>query len=266
MIDLTTSYLGLDLRSPIVASASPITVTWPAPTARRRRVGAIVMPSLFEEEILHEEIQLSQALEAGSDHFAEALDYFPSVGDVADAGRRYLGDLQRIKAAFDVPVIGSLNATSPGGWIRYARLIEEAGADAIELNLYHVAADPDRSGADVEAADLDVVAAVRAELGIPLAVKLSPYYSAVAAFATGVADAGADGLVLFNRFYQPDLDLDTLDVVPAWSSAASGSCACRCAGSPSCGRGCPASLSPRPPASPMEPTWSRHSWWAPMSR
>ena len=215
MTDLTTSYLGLRLRSPIVASASPITRDL-ASVQQLIEAGAaaIVLPSLFEEEIVHEEVQLSQALEAGSDHFAEALDYFPSVGDVADAGRRYLGDLQRIKAASDVPVIGSLNATSRGGWIRYARLIEEAGADAIELNLYHVAADPDRSGADVESADLDVVAAVRAELGIPLAVKLSPYYSAVAAFATGVAAAGADGLVLFNRFYQPDLDLDTLDVVP----------------------------------------------------
>jgi len=213
--DLTTSYLGLRLRSPIVASASPITRDL-ATVQQLVEAGAaaIVLPSLFEEEIVHEEVQLSRALEAGSGHFPEALDYFPSVGDVADVGQRYLGDLQRIKAASDVPVIGSLNATSRGGWIRYARLIEEAGADALELNLYHVAADPGRSAADVEAADLDVVAAVRAELGIPLAVKLSPYYSALAGFAARVAGAGADGLVLFNRFYQPDLDLDTLDVVP----------------------------------------------------
>ena len=178
-------------------------------------VGAIVLPSLFEEEILHEEIQLNWALEAGSDHFAEALDYFPAVTDFADAGRalpRRSRSASRPRSA--VPVIGSLNATSTGGWTRYARLIEEAGADAVELNLYHVAADPHRTAAEIEAADLEVVAATRAQIGIPLAVKLSPYYSAMANFATRVVAAGADGLVLFNRFYQPDLDLDTLEVVP----------------------------------------------------
>ena len=132
----------------------------------------------------------------------------------ADAGQRYLGDLEGIKARSAIPVIGSLNATSTGGWTRYARLIEEAGADAVELNLYHVAADPHRTAADIEAADLEVVAATRAQISIPLAVKLSPYYSAMANFATRVVAAGADGLVLFNRFYQPDLDLATLEVVP----------------------------------------------------
>ena len=215
MTDLSTSYLGLALRSPIVASASPLTRD---PEAARRiedaGAAAIVLPSLFEEEILHEELQLTAALEAGSEHFAEALDYFPAVADVADAGERYLRDLGRIKAHASVPIIGSLNATSTGGWTRYARRIEDTGADAIELNLYHVAADPGRSAADMEAADLAVVAAVRAQLGIPLAVKLSPYYSAMANFATRVVEAGADGLVLFNRFYQPDLDLDTFEVVP----------------------------------------------------
>jgi dihydroorotate dehydrogenase (fumarate) len=215
MVDLTSTYLGLRLRSPIVASASPITRD--VPTVRQlvaAGAGAIVLPSLFEEEIVHEEVELNRALEAGSEHFAEALEYFPAVDDVADAGRRYLLDLERIKAAAsDVPVIGSLNATSTGGWSRYAKRIEEAGADAVELNLYHVAADPGRSADDMESADLEVVSAVRAEIGIPLAVKLSPYYSAMANFATRVARAGADGLVLFNRFYQPDLDLDTLEVV-----------------------------------------------------
>jgi dihydroorotate dehydrogenase (fumarate) len=215
MVDLSSTYLGLRLRSPIVASASPITRD---ALAVRQLVaagaGAIVLPSLFEEEIVHEQVELNRALEAGSEHFAEALEYFPTVNDVADAGRRYLADLERIKAAAsDVPVIGSLNATSMGGWSRYAKRIEEAGADAVELNLYHVAADPGRSADDMESADLEVVSAVRAEIGIPLAVKLSPYYSAMANFATRVASAGADGLVLFNRFYQPDLDLDTLEVV-----------------------------------------------------
>lgn len=215
MVDLTTSYLGIPLRSPIVASASPI--TGDVATVRRLEdagVGAIVMPSLFEEEILHDEIQLNWALEAGSDHFAEALDYFPAVSEFAHAGQRYLADLEAIKAGTAVPVIGSLNATSTGGWTHYAKLIEDAGADAVELNLYRVAADPDRTAAEMEAADLEVIAATRAQLRIPLAVKLSPYYSAMANFATSVAAAGADGLVLFNRFYQPDLDLDTLEVVP----------------------------------------------------
>ena len=215
MIDLSTRYLGLDLRSPIVASASPLNRDADT-VARIEAAGAaaIVLPSLFEEEILHEEIQLNRALEAGSEHFAEALDYFPAFDTFADAGVRYLADLEHVKSRASVPIIGSLNATSAGGWVRYAKLIADAGADALELNLYHVAADPHRSAADIEAADLDVIAAVRAEIDIPLAVKLSPYYSAMANFAARVVAAGADGLVLFNRFYQPDLDLDTLDVVP----------------------------------------------------
>jgi dihydroorotate dehydrogenase (fumarate) len=215
MVDLTTRYLGLELRSPIVASASPITRD--LVTVQRLEaigVGAVVLPSLFEEEIVHEELRLNHALEAGSEHFAEALDYFPAVESFTDVGGSYLADLERIRSSVGIPVIGSLNATSPGGWTRHARLMQEAGADAVELNLYHVAADPTRTAIEVEAADLEVIAAVRAELTIPLAVKLSPYYSAMASFAVGAAGAGADGLVLFNRFYQPDLDLETLDVVP----------------------------------------------------
>ncbi|MFI5040324.1 MAG: dihydroorotate dehydrogenase-like protein [Acidimicrobiales bacterium] len=215
MTDLSTRYLGLHLRSPIVASASPLNRD-PDTVARIEAAGAaaVVLPSLFEEEILHEELHLTRALEAGSEHFAEALDYFPAIDDFADAGERYLADLERVKATASVPVIASLNATSTGAWARYAALIADAGADALELNLYHVAADPHRNAADMEAADLDVIAAVRAEIDIPLAVKLSPYYSAMANFAARAMAGGADGLVLFNRFYQPDLDLDTLEVVP----------------------------------------------------
>jgi dihydroorotate dehydrogenase (fumarate) len=215
MTDLSTRYLGLDLRSPIVASASPLNGE-PATARLVEEAGAaaIVLPSLFEEEILHEDVELNRALEQGSEHFAEALDYFPAVESLPQlATDRYLARLEAIKAQSSVPVIGSLNATSAGGWSRYAALIEAAGADALELNLYHVAADPDRTGADREAADLDIVRSVRAALAIPLAVKLSPYYSAMANFARQVVAAGADGLVLFNRFYQPDLDLDTLDVI-----------------------------------------------------
>ena len=215
MIDLATRYLGLELPSPIVASASPLTRD--VEHARRLEAagaGAIVLPSLFEEEILHEEVSLNRSLEAGSEQFAEALDYFPLVAGFEDAGDRYVADLERIKSAVSIPVIGSLNAVSPGGWARYASLIQDAGADALELNLYHVAADPTRSAAEMEAIDLDIVAAVRAQLSIPLAVKLSPYYSAMANFAARVVETGAAGLVLFNRFYQPDLDLETFDVVP----------------------------------------------------
>jgi dihydroorotate dehydrogenase (fumarate) len=212
--DLSTRYLGLDLRTPIVASASPLNGE-PATAKLVEEAGAsaIVMPSLFEEEILHEEIQLTRSLEAGSEHFAEALDYFPDVGEFASAGDRYLAKLEQLRAQSSVPIIASLNADSRGGWVRHASLIEQAGASALELNLYHVAADPTRNAASMEGADLEVVRAVRAAISIPLAVKLSPHYSAMANFARAVVDAGADGLVLFNRFYQPDLDLEALEVV-----------------------------------------------------
>jgi dihydroorotate dehydrogenase (fumarate) len=215
VVDLSTDYLGLALRSPIVASASPVTRD-PAVVRLLEDAGAaaVVMPSLFEEEILHEELHLTRALEAGSEHFAEALDYFPAIDELADAGDRYLRSLEAVRSAVSIPVIASLNATSPGGWVRYAELLEAAGADALELNLYHLAADPGRSAADIEDGDLAIVEAVRDRIAIPLAVKLSPYYSAFAGFARRVVDAGADGLVLFNRFYQPDIDLETLTVVP----------------------------------------------------
>ncbi len=213
-VDLGTTYLGLRLRSPLVASASPLTGE-PA-TARRLEdagAGAIVLPSLFEEEILNEEIELNRSIETGTEQFAEALDYFPRIDSFAGAGDRYLSRLEQIKKQASIPVIASLNATSVGGWIRYATRMQDAGADALELNVYRVAADPSARGADVETADLDLIAAVRAAVTIPLAVKLSPFYGALANFAGHAVEAGADGLVLFNRFYQPDLDLDTLDVV-----------------------------------------------------
>ena len=214
MTDLSTRYLGLDLRTPIVASASPLNGDLAsAKLVEDAGASAIVMPSLFEEEIIHEEIELNRALEAGSEHFAEALDYFPDVGRVATAGDRYLAKIEALKAQSSVPIIASLNATSAGGWIQHASRIEHAGADALELNLYHVAADPVRDARAMEAADLEVIRSVASALSIPLAVKLSPYYSAMAHFAAEAVDSGADGLVLFNRFYQPDLDLDTLEVV-----------------------------------------------------
>jgi dihydroorotate dehydrogenase (fumarate) len=214
-VDLHTGYLGLELRSPIVASAAPHNGE-PATAARLEAagVGAIVLPSLFEEDILSEELGLNHSLEQGTEHFAEALDYFPAVDGFVGVADRYLASVERVKAQAGVPIIASLNADSTGGWVRYARRLQDAGADALELNLYRIAADPRRAAAAMEAADLELIAAVRASVTIPLAVKLSPYYSAFADFAAAAIGAGADGLVLFNRFYQPDLDLDSLEVVP----------------------------------------------------
>ena len=214
-VELRTSYLGLDLRSPVLASAAPYNGD-PAMAVRldRAGVGAIVLPSLFEEEILAEELETDRSLEQGTELFAEALGYFPAIERFSGAADRYVTSLERVKAAVGVPVIASLNASSGGGWVRQAQRIEAAGADALELNLYHLSADPRRTAAQMEAIDLGLIADVRDAVTIPLAVKLSPYYSAMAHFAGTAIAAGADGLVLFNRFYQPDLDLETLDVVP----------------------------------------------------
>ncbi|HEX7490470.1 MAG TPA: dihydroorotate dehydrogenase-like protein [Candidatus Limnocylindrales bacterium] len=222
-VDLSTKYLGLQLRSPIVASASPLTgVAASARLLDEAGVGAIVLPSLFEEEILNDEIGLNKSLETGAGQFAEALEYFPTVEMLPGIGDRYLANLAAIKAQSSVPVIASLNATSAGGWVRYAKLMQDAGADALELNLYRVAADPTKTAAEMDAADLDLIAKVRSAVTIPLAVKLSPYYSAFSNFAGKAVGCGANGLVLFNRFYQPDLDLETLGVVNTLDLSQSG--------------------------------------------
>lgn len=220
--DLRTRYLGLDLRSPIIASSSP----WTGDPEVVRRLedagaGAVVLPSLFEEEILNEELQLSRSLEQGDEQFGEALSYFPRIQQYTGTGDQYLARLERTRRSVSIPVVASLNAATPGGWVRYARLMQDAGADALELNLYHVVADPAMTGTAREARDLELIAAVRAAVTIPLAVKLSPYYSALAHFASAAVEAGAGGLVLFNRFYQPDLDLETLDVVATVSLSGS---------------------------------------------
>ncbi len=214
-VDLRTRYLGLDLRSPIVASAAPHNDdSVVAARLQQAGAGAIVLPSLFEEEIVAEETELNRSLEQGTEHFAEALDYFPAIGQFMGAADRYLGAVEQVRARATVPIIGSLNATSRGAWVRYARRIQDAGADALELNLYRVAADPARSSADLEVADLELIADVRAAITIPLAIKLSPFYSSLAHFVPEARIAGADGFVLFNRFYQPDLDIEALEVVP----------------------------------------------------
>jgi dihydroorotate dehydrogenase (fumarate) len=211
-IDLTAPYLGLTLRSPLIASAGPL--TGDVESAKRLAgagVGAIVLPSLFEEEIVAEELALNAALEAGTENSPEGHGFFPPI-EGATVADRYLANLARIKAAVDVPVIASLNATSVGAWSRYATLVAEAGADALELNVYRVAANPYLIAADVEVSDLELIAEVCRVATLPVAVKLSPYYSAMANFARQVTQAGARGLVLFNRFYQPDIDLETMDV------------------------------------------------------
>ena len=213
--DLRTRYLGLELRSPVVASASPLNQHVDSVRAIvDAGAAAVVMPSLFEEEVLHEQVGLHDALEVGAEQVGEATDYFPEFSGLLTVADRYVGAIEALKAAVDVPVVASLNAAHAGSWELYARRLVDAGADAVELNLYTVAADPRRSGAEVEAEMLAAVATVRGAIEVPLAVKVSPFLSSFAHFAHEARDAGADGLVVFNRFYQPDIDLDTMEVVP----------------------------------------------------
>jgi dihydroorotate dehydrogenase (fumarate) len=213
--DLTSTYLGLRLSGPVIASASPL--TGKVESLRQLEAAgasAVVLPSLFEEELVDEELSIHEALEQGTNSFAESLDYFPDT-DFYDLGpQRHVRLVEEAKRALAIPVIASVNAARSGSWQRYATMMAEAGADAIELNLYAMAADPSLGSGDVEESYLDVVREVRAAVGVPLAVKLSPYFSCLPHFAAAVVAAGVDGLVLFNRFYQPDLDLQTLDVTP----------------------------------------------------
>jgi dihydroorotate dehydrogenase (fumarate) len=215
MADLQSRYLGKTLRTPLVASSSPLTGTLDG-LRRLEDAGAsaVVLPSLFEEQLTADSLAIHGALEAGTGVFAEALDYLPAQDSYDTGPDRHLALLADARRALAIPVIASLNGTTLGGWVEHARLLQQAGADALELNLYQVAADPAHSSAELERRELELVAAVHAEITIPLAVKLSPYFTGLAHFAARLVEAGADGLVLFNRFYQPDLDLETLAVVP----------------------------------------------------
>jgi dihydroorotate dehydrogenase (fumarate) len=214
-MDLSTTYLGLRLPHPIVPGASPL--AWDLGTIRRLEdagAPAIILPSLFEEQIAADELGTIHHLDAHEDAHAEALSYFPLADEFTMGPDRYLEHVRRVRAAVAVPVIGSLNGTTPSGWLDYARLIQEAGADALELNFYHVATDPDDSAHALEQRLLDLVAAIKTTVTIPVAVKLSPFFSSLAHLARRLDEAGADGLVLFNRFYQPDIDPETLSAVP----------------------------------------------------
>lgn len=214
-MDLSTIYLGLELDNPIVPAASPLTEDLNM-IRRLEDAGApaLVMHSLFEEQISGEGRQLDHYLSYFTDSFAEALTYFPEQTDFQVGPEEYLEKIHLAKRAVQIPIIGSLNGVSTGGWTEYAGLIQEAGADALELNIYYLPTDPWLTGADIEKMYLDVVREVRAAIDIPLAVKIGPYFSSTAHMAMQLAEAGADALVLFNRFYQPDLDLDKLEVVP----------------------------------------------------
>ena len=215
MPDLTTTYLGLPLRTPLVASASPLSKT--LDSARRLEdagAAALVMYSLFEEQITHESRQLDHYLSRSTHSSAEALSYFPDLDRYNLEPDAYVHHLRRLKEALGIPVIGSLNGVTAGGWIDYASWIEQVGADALELNIYYLPTDPFLSSAELEDRYVELVRAVRARVSIPLAVKLSPSFTGLPNMARRLAEAGADGLVLFNRFYQPDFDLVNLEVVP----------------------------------------------------
>jgi len=215
-VDLTTTYLGLTLRNPIVASASPLTGTLNSlQQLQDAGAAAVVLPSLFEEQIEHDAMAIHEAIEFGSGAHAEsASGYFPELDTYNNGPDDYLDLLGSAKRELSIPVIASLNGSTLGGWTSYARLMQEAGADAIELNVYRVAADADVTGSDVEDTYLRLVGAVRGAVSIPVAVKVGPFFSSMANMAHRLVDAGADGLVLFNRFYQSDFDLDELTVVP----------------------------------------------------
>ncbi|BDB42692.1 MULTISPECIES: dihydroorotate dehydrogenase-like protein [Mycobacterium] len=212
-MDLSTRYLGLALPNPLVAAASPLSRT--VEGVRRLAdagVGAVVLYSLFEEQLRREAERNARLAEAGTESFAESLSYFPQVADEDHGPRRYLSMLERAAGAVSVPVIGSLNGSTPGGWTYYARSMQECGAAAIELNVYYLPGDPLISGRDVEQRHLDILARVKDAVTVPVAVKLSPYFSATGEMARRLDEAGADGLVLFNRFLQADIDPETLTV------------------------------------------------------
>ena len=214
-MDLSTTFLGLPLKNPLVPSASPL-MRKVDNVKRMEDAGAaaVVLHSLFEEEIRHAERELDHYLTYGAENFAEAAGFFPDLEQYNRGPEGYLDHMRRVKAAVSIPVIGSLNGVSTGGWIDYATEIQDAGADALELNMYYIAAEPSQSSTDVEEMYLDLVRQIKANLHIPIAIKLGHQFSAFANIARRLDQAGANGLVLFNRFYEPDYDLENLEIVP----------------------------------------------------
>lgn len=212
-MDITTNYLGLHLRNPVIPSSSPLMED--VENIRRMEdagAAAVVLHSLFEEQVTNEALMLHYHTTQGTESFAESLTYFPEPSAYKFGGEEYVEHIHRVKQAVSIPVIASLNGVTSGGWLKYARQFEEAGADAVELNLYYIAADPAVNAVTLEAAYCEVVRDLRRHITIPIAVKLSPFYTSLPHFASKLGKAGADGLVLFNRFYQPDFDLDTLKI------------------------------------------------------
>lgn len=211
--DLSTDYLGMKLKNPIIASASPsnsdIDMLRNLETAG---VAAVVMPSLFEEQVEFEEYQFSSLQDYGGESFAEAASYFPEMDDYNSGTDDYLRIVEKACEAVDVPVIGSLNGVTPGGWTRYAKKIESAGARALELNMYYLPTDANVTAAQVENNYLELISEVKSRISIPLGVKIGPYFSSLANFAKRAGEAGADGLIMFNRFMQPDINLDTMEI------------------------------------------------------
>lgn len=213
-MDLSTTYMGLQLKHPIVASASPLSES--VDNIKRMEdagAAAVVMFSLFEEQIRYENERFEHLLEISTDNYAESLGYFPNVEDYHVGPERYLDTLRRAVEAVDIPVIASLNGITNEGWVEYAREMQKAGAKGIELNIYYIPADLDTPGREVEQRYLDIVHSVKSSISIPVALKLSPFFSSMGHMAKQFDEAGVDALVLFNRFYQPDYDLDKLDVM-----------------------------------------------------
>lgn len=215
MVDLSTRYLNLNLKNPIIASASPLSQK--VDSIRRLEdagVAAVVLPSLFEEQIEAELFELHLATTQGTESFAESTSYFPEPARYLLGPEEYLELIWKAKRAVDIPVIASLNGHTPGGWVRYAKPLEEAGADALELNIYYLATDLHADSTEIEDNYVDVLRTVKSQLSIPVALKLAPYFTSFASMARRCDEAGANALVLFNRFYQPDLDIEALEVKP----------------------------------------------------
>ncbi len=214
-MDFTTNYMGLTLKSPFVPSSGPYSEKVEnLKHMEDNGAAAVVLHSIFEEQIRHEELELVHHLEKGNESFAESLSYFPELGHYKLGPEEYLTHISRCKKELGIPVIASLNGLTTGGWTSYAAKIEQAGADALECNIYFLATDPEESGAAVEQRYLEIARAVKEQVKIPVAIKLSPHFSSIAWMAKRLDEVGVDGLALFNRFYQPDIDLEELEVVP----------------------------------------------------